>query len=160
MARAYFGRPVKGPGDGGLSVTVYVVPVHQERLVVFDVSLAQARGRWLPWDVIDYGANPYEAAAGLVDDWCDGAVSDLALVDVMSLDAPGNGWELAIVFRAELTAMPAGDASRSATGVAVDAIDAIGPFDPVDIERWVRHGSHGETKAAVVEKREPGGLVF
>ena len=81
MARAYFGSPRTGPSAGGLQVTVYVIPVYESDLVVFDVHVSQARGRWLPWDVIDFGANPYEAASTLVDDWCDGALSDLVLVD-------------------------------------------------------------------------------
>lgn len=161
MARAYFGKPVRGPGEGGLSITVYVVPVFREQLIVFDVTAQQARGRWLPWDVIDYGANPYEAASGLVDDWCDGALSDLSLVDVLSLDAPGGGWELAIIFRGELTALPAGDSRRSAVALQTGSLDAIAAFDPVDLERWVRHGSHRSTEAAPVERpAQHSGLVF
>ena len=158
MARAYFGSPRTGPSAGGLQVTVYVIPVYESDLVVFDVHLSQARGRWLPWDVIDFGANPYEAASTLVDDWCDGALSDLVLVDGLSLEAPGDGWELAIVFRAELTAMPAGDGDRTAKRVPATATDAIGPFDPVDLERWLRLGPGRE---ALAERGGgPGSLVF
>jgi hypothetical protein len=123
-----------------MQVTIYLVPVFAGQLVVFDVTLAQAKGRWLPWDVMDFGANPYEAASGLADDWCAGAVSDLALEDVLSLPLPQDGWELAIVFRAELTAKPEGDRSRIPALVARGSIDAIGPFDPVDLERWVAPG--------------------
>ncbi len=162
MARAYFGKPVRGPDANGLSVCVYVVPVFRGDLVVFDVTLAQARGRWLPWDVIDYGANPYEAASTLVDGWCDGALSDLSLVDVLSLDAPGGGWELAIIFRAELTSLPAGDARRSPAAVPVGSLDAISSFDPVDLERWVGHGSHRASESAAAAAPNPAnpGLVF
>lgn len=150
MSRAYFGAPRNAPSAGGMQVTVYVVPVYQSDLVVFEVHVKQARGRWLPWDVIDFGANPYEAASDLVDDWCDGALSDLSLVDVLSLEAFGEGWELAIIFRAELTAMPAGDATRNAVRVSAGSLDAIGAFDPVDLERWLRHGSHRAIEGAVI----------
>lgn len=142
MARAYFGSPRSGPSAGGLQVTVYVVPAFETDLVLFEVHLKQARGKWLPWDVIDFAANPYEAASGLVDDWCEGAMSDLALVDVLSLEGPGDGWELAIIFRAELTAMPAGDANRTPVRIPGDRLDAVASFDPVDLRRWLQHGTH------------------
>ena len=83
MAQAYFGKPSKTFVPGGAHVAVYVVPVFEGRLVVFDVAARAARGRWLPWDVLEFGGNPYETAAALADDWCEGAVSDLALADVM-----------------------------------------------------------------------------
>ncbi len=150
MTRAYFGAPRNAPSAGGMQVTVYVVPAYQSDLVVFEVHVKQARGRWLPWDVIDFGSNPYEAASELVDDWCDGAVSDLSLVDVLSLEAFGEGWELAIIFRAELTAMPSGDATRNAIRVSAGSLDAIGAFDPVDLERWLRHGSHRASEGPVI----------
>lgn len=121
-------------------MTVYLVPVFDGRLVVFDVSVSAARGRWLPWDVLEFGGNPYEAASALADDWCAGTVSDLALVDVMSFEVEGGGWELAIVFRAELTEPPVGDDVRAPFVFAKGAFDAIGSFDPVDLERWVTRG--------------------
>lgn len=154
MTRAYFGAPRNAPSAGGMQVTVYVVPVYQSDLVVFEVHVKQARGRWLPWDVIDFGANPYEAASELVDDWCDGALSDLSLVDVLSLEAFGEGWELAIIFRAELTAMPAGEATRNAIRVSAGALDAIGAFDPVDLERWLRHGTHRAVEGPIIGASE------
>lgn len=155
-ARAFFGRPQEAPADGGAHITVYLVPVFEGRLVVFDVTAAEAHGRWLPWDVMAFGGNPYEAASALADDWCGGAISDLSLVDVMSFAAGSSGWELAIVFRAELTAVPKGDDARTPFVFAAGAFDAIGSFDPVDLERWV---AAGEVSGRV---GRPGGpaLVF
>lgn len=137
MAQAYFGKPASTFVPGGAHVAIYLVPVSEGRLVVFDVAASAARGRWLPWDILEFGGNPYEAAARLADDWCDGAVSDLVLVDAMSFPFGGGGWELALVFRAELTALPAGDAARRAIIFDAGEFDAIGNFDPVDLERWV-----------------------
>jgi hypothetical protein len=114
MARpAFFGRPVPGVTPGGACIAVYLVPVHERRLVVFDVAAREARGRWLPWDVMEFRANPYETAAALADDWCAGAVSELTLADVLSFPLEAGGWELAIVFRAELMATPPADDARS-----------------------------------------------
>ena len=154
-ARAIFGKPREEAAVGGLSVSVHLVPVFQGSLVVFDVTASAARGRWLPWAIIDFGQNPYEAASILADDWCDVPLDDLSLVDVMSFDAQG-GWELAIVFRAELTAPPVGDAERAPHVFAPGHFDAIGNFDPLDLERWVARAAPGEAA-----RPEPGqGLLF
>jgi hypothetical protein len=151
---AYFGPPNESFVAGGTHITVYLVPVFEGRLVVFDVSAPEARGRWLPWDVLDWGGNPYECASALADDWCEGAISDLRLADVMSFAVEGGGWELAIVFRAELTTAPSADDVRTPFVFAPGAYDAIGSFDPIDLQRWLEGGGEG---------REPGGraqLVF
>ncbi len=126
---------------GGAHVAVYVVPVFAGQLLVFDVDAPGVRGRWLPWTVLEYGANPYETAAALGDDWCEGAVSALEVVDVLSFPYELDGWELALVFRAELTTPPRGDAHRRPVLVAPGRLDAIGPFDPVDLLRWVERGA-------------------
>lgn len=151
---AYFGQPAEGFVRNGAHVSVYLVPVFEGALVVFDVTARAARGRWLPWDVLGFGANPYEAAATLADDWCGGAISDLRLVDAMSFPFEGQGWELAIVYRAELTQLPDADEARKPFRFEPGEFDAIGSFDPVDLERWVESRPHEPpvTKA--------GGLVF
>lgn len=137
MPDAYFGKPQPTFVPGGAHIAIYLVPVFQQQLVVFDVKVSAARGRWLPWAILPFAGNPYEAAATLADLWCEGAVADLTLVDVMSFPFEPGGWELAIVFRAELTAPPAGDATRTPIVLPAGQLDAIGNFDTVDLERWV-----------------------
>jgi hypothetical protein len=154
-SRAFFGPPGSGPVKGGLQVSVHIVPVHEGRLVAFDVKAGDVHGRWLPWAVIDYRQNPYEAAALLADDWLDVPLSDLRIVDVMSLDGPLGGWELAIVCRADMTSLPRGDESRRPFVYAPGEFDAIGVFDPVDLERWVGMGA----TAAAREPSAPPGPV-
>jgi hypothetical protein len=75
-------------------------------------------------------------------------------VDAMSFSVPPEGWELALVFRAELDALPDPDDARRALLFEPGKFDAIGNFDPVDLERWV----DGGPDAAPVTRA--GGLVF
>ncbi len=158
-ARAFFGLPVAGFVTGGAHITVYLIPVFNNGLVVFDVRAPEARGRWLPWDVLDFGANPYEAASALADGWCDVALEDLALADVMSFPVEGGGWELAVVFRAELEAMPPGDDVRTPYRFEPGQYDAIGPFDPIDLERWVSPKPPGAAAKGSSPEKSPG-LLF
>ncbi len=152
-ARAIFGPPRKTPDLGGLQVAVYLVPVYEDRLLTFDVTAPEAHGRWLPWAVIGYGQNPYEAAAMLADDWLDVPLEDLSLVDVLSFDAPGGGWELAIIFRACLWTKPAGDETRTPHLYAAGEFDAIASFDPVDLERWVTGGPASPARATPAQAK-------
>ena len=140
MADAYFGKPQPSFVPGGTHIAIYLVPVFEGQLVVFDVTAKAARGRWLPSAILPFGGNPYEAAATLAALWCEGAVTDLALADVMSFPFEPGGWELAVVFRAELTTAPAGDGDRTPVILPRSEFDAIGNFDPVDLERWVGAG--------------------
>lgn len=157
MTGAYFGRPERSFVPGGTHITVTLIPVFEGRLVVFDVAAKEARGRWLPWDILRWGDNPYICASELVDGWCDGAVTDLALVDVLSFQVPAEGWELAIVFRAELSALPPGDDARRPFAFPTGHFDAVGNFDPVDLERWVTGHGAGASEPATVEAT---GLLF
>src|SRR6188508_3287000 len=154
MAQAYFGKPAATFVPGGAHIAVYLVPVLNGQLVVFDVTASAARGRWLPWNILGFGTNPYEAAAELADLWCGGAISDLRLVDAMSFSVPPEGWELALVFRAELDELPDPDDARRPLLFESGKFDAIGNFDPVDVESWVGGGPEPGLVARA------GGLVF
>ena len=139
--RAIFGPPIARPVEGGTLLSVHVLPVHEGRLVAFDISAPEARGRWLPWAILDYGANPYETASALLDDWCSGtSTTDLRLVDVISRTAQDASWEVAIVFRAELTATPTGDAQRHPHPCADGELEGISGFGAGEIARWLGEG--------------------
>ncbi|MEX2081200.1 MAG: hypothetical protein WEC33_06255 [Dehalococcoidia bacterium] len=156
MGSAFFGRPGGDMQEGGAHISVYLVPCWDGRLAVFEIAEPeQFRGRWLPWTVLPFRANPWEIASALADEWCGVGLADLSLVDVMSFDLPGEGWELAVIFRAECAAAPVGDNRRRPVFVDTGEIDAIGSFDPVDLERWVEGGGRREEGAA-----GGGGLVF
>jgi hypothetical protein len=159
--KAFFGKPQSTFVPGGAHVSVYLVPVYEGRLLVYDVAAKQARGRWLPWDVLPFGGNPYETAAELGDDWCSGAVTDLQLVDVMSFPVDREGWEIAIIFRAEVSVVEAA-AERTPYLYPAGEFDAIGNFDPVDLERWVTRaaGSAAPADGPATGSAAKPGLLF
>lgn len=134
---AFFGPPADSFVAGGAHIAVYLLPVYGGQLTVFDVEASRARGRWLPWDILQWGGNPYELASELADLWCQVPLADLTLADVMSFPAPNDAWELAVVFRAELAEPARGDETRAPYFFPQGQFDAIGPFDPIDLERWV-----------------------
>lgn len=137
MSSAYFGPAAPSFVPGGAHVAVYLLPVYNGQLAVFDVEARQARGRWLPWDILPWRGNPYELASELADLWCQAPLTDLTLADVMSFPSPEDEWEIAIVFRAELAEPAHGDDVRTPYFFPHGQFDAIGPFDPIDLERWV-----------------------
>lgn len=140
----------------GVLLTVHVVPVIEGRIVAFLLEAPGPQGRWLPWTVLPQGSNPYEIASTIVDEWCDGAMSDLRLADVISRDGDG-GWELAIVFRAQLTDLPHGN--RGAPRVCdPQDLAAIQGFEAVDLERWL--GVVGEAAAEPTVEGDSPKLVF
>ena len=142
---------------GGVLLTVHVVPVLQGQLVTFLLDSPGPGGRWLPWTVLKQGANPYEIASTIVDEWCDGAMSDLRLVDVISREGD-EGWELAVVFRAELTALPRGERGEPRVCESRDLATVRG-FEPVDLDRWLDMVPTTPV-AAPVEEADGSRLVF
>lgn len=140
MKSCFFPPPAGEFQAGGAHLTIYLVPVFEGRLAAFDVAARVARGRWLPWNVLGFRQNPYEAAAALADDWCDGTVADLRLVDVLPGSEADGSWELAIVFRAELTAAPHGDADRKPVLLDAGETGTLGPFQPAELQRWIAMG--------------------
>lgn len=161
--KAFFGPPVQGPAEGGAQLTVYLVPIYEGQLISFDVTAPVARGRWLPWDVLEFGENPYEAASELADMWCGVPATSLELADMMSFNPPGSLWELAIIFRCVLSEPARGDAQRHPYMFPRGQYDAIGLFDPVDLERWVRGAtstSGSVPTTAAEQPSKPGSLLF
>ena len=73
---------------------------------------------------------------------------------VMSHTLPGGVWELAIVFRASLTASPKADGVGEPVLIEEGQIEAIGQFQPVDIRRWIQFREDG------ADRGETTGLVF
>ena len=154
MTRAFFGPPQPAAVRGGARITLYLVPVLDGQLVAFDLKVSDQRGRWLPWTVMDFGANPYVTASELAEQWCQGAVSALSPADVMSFETPDRGWELAIVFRADLTVEPRPPANGTVSLLPPGGVDAIGPFAPGDLERWLTL----RPSAAPLPRHESGGM--
>lgn len=133
---ARFGPPVAGFTPGGAHIAVHLVPVYAGQIVAFDIG-RPVPGRWLPWDLLPFGGNPYETAAALGDGWCDGAVVDLRICDALSLPEPGASWELALIFRAELASLPAGDDRRSPVHLGPAELGSVRRFAAQELARWL-----------------------
>ena len=142
---------------GSVLLTVHVVPVLQGQLVTFLLEAPGPGGRWLPWTVLKQGANPYEIASTIVDEWCDGAMSDLRLVDVISREGD-EGWELAVVFRAELTALPRGERGEPRVCESPDLATVHG-FERGRPGALAGHGSGAPSQPATPDPDGPQ-LVF
>ena len=133
-------------------LTVSLIPVVTGQLLAFDVSAPEAQGRWLPWTVLEYGQSPWECASLLGDEWCDGHINAIRLVDAISNFATNGGWELALVFRAELTLIPSAKPDRAPVIVSAGDSSLLNSFAEVDISRWVAgdppHAPGGSTPAS------------
>jgi hypothetical protein len=165
MARrlSFFGAPRKDFHAGGAHIAVFVVPVFEGRLVAFDVQAPGVEGRFLPWTVLAFGGNPYADASLLMDDWCQGALASLRLVDVIGERRAEGSHELAIVFRAELTAAPAGDAHRTPVHLSPEDLESINDFAPADLQRWVEAGEQPQPGPPIpppADKDDGPKLVF
>ena len=147
MTSAFFGPPKGSFQRGGAHIAVYLIPVFEGQLVAFDVTARGAQDRWLPWNILPFGENPYVEASALADDWCDGAMQDLRLADVLSGSAD-ESWELSLLYRVELTAMPAGDAMRTPVTLTLPLTTPIRQFSAADLERWVQAGKPQNARLA------------
>ena len=137
QAQAIFGKPTKNVSAGGTFLTVHLIPVCERKLIAFDVTAPEAKGRWFPWTVLTFGTEPYEAAANLVDDWCDGSVKRLELCDVLTFKSYEDAWQISLVFRSELTEIPQGDAKRKPLIFEKELPAVIDKFKAADIQRWI-----------------------
>jgi hypothetical protein len=159
VASAFFGPPKGNFQRDGAHIAVYLVPVFDGRLVAFDVNARGAQDRWLPWNVLPYGENPYVEASALADDWCGGAMRDLRLADVLSGSAE-ESWELSLLYRLELTAMPRGDALRKPVALALPLESSIRQFETADLERWVRSAQPGNPPPRPAAPQDSPKLLF
>ncbi len=123
------------------TLTVHVVPVFKGVLIAFDVDAPEASGRWLPWTPLEHGGNPWETASAIVGEWCGGAVVELRLVDVIARGA-GAEWGLALVFRAELTALPGGERGQPHP-CAPPEHGSVRGFAAADLARWLAQSPGG-----------------
>ena len=147
--REIFQTSARVHGSSAPLLTVHVVPVVHNKLLTFKVEALVAADRCLPWTLLDFGTNPYEAAAVLLEEWCDGAdVLDLRLVDVISRTGQDDGWELAIIFRGELRAGPVAGIDREPLICEAGDIEPLNGFMVVDLERWLVTESYAELRSS------------
>lgn len=118
-------------------ITVSLVPIHGGDVVAFEVTAREARGVWLPWTTLEFGQSPWESASILADEWCDGHEIAIDLVDAISI-LDGDAWQLAIVFRARLAALPSAKADRVPVAAHDHGDSLCNPFSAADVSRWAQ----------------------
>ena len=135
--KATFGPPRGGISPRGAFVSIYLVPEWDGHLIAFDVVAKEAPGRWLPWTIADFGASPWETASALSNEWCGDTTESIELVDTISFETDSAGWELALVFRARLNALPPGETERIPVVSQPDDARLSVPFAAADLGRWI-----------------------
>jgi ADP-ribose pyrophosphatase YjhB (NUDIX family) len=109
MSKAIFGRPVNQVTVGGAHIGVDVVTLHKGKVVLFEKPGLRAVGQdlgdlWFPWDYLEYGESPDVAAKRVLKQWGKAEAKVMKLVEVFSMVPPGEDWQLAFQYVAELKA--------------------------------------------------------
>ena len=111
MSKAIFGRPINAAAPGGAHITVNVVTLYKGKIVLFEkpgLSSSHELGDlWFPWDYLEYGEEPNVAAKRVLKQWGKAEPKDLERpVEIFSMVTPGEDWELAFQYVAELKTPP------------------------------------------------------
>ena len=110
MSKAIFGRPVNATSPGGAHIGVNVVTLHKGKVILFEkpgLPGGQELGDlWFPWDYLEYGEAPNDAAKRVLKQWGKAEPKEIELVEVFSMVPPGEDWQLAFQYVAELKAPP------------------------------------------------------
>ncbi|MGD0094109.1 MAG: hypothetical protein ABSE73_29725 [Planctomycetota bacterium] len=110
MPKAIFGRPVNATAAGGMHIGVNVVTLFKEKVVLFEKpglpGGEEIGDLWFPCDYLEYGEAPEAAAKRVLKQWGKAEAKMLKQVEVFSMVAPGEDWNLAFQYVAELKAAP------------------------------------------------------
>jgi ADP-ribose pyrophosphatase YjhB (NUDIX family) len=110
MSKAIFGRPVNATAPGGMHISVNVVTVLKDKVVLFEKpglpGGEEVGDLWFPCDNLEYGEHPEGAAKRVLKQWGKAEAKSLKQVEVFSMIPPGEDWQLAFQYVAELKAPP------------------------------------------------------
>jgi len=110
MPKAIFGRPVNATAAGGMHIFVNVVTLLKDKVVLFEKPGLPGGDEigdlWFPCDYLEYGEAPEAAAKRVLKQWGKAEAKVLKQVEVFSMVAPGEDWNLAFQYVAELKAPP------------------------------------------------------
>ena len=110
MIKAIFGRPVNATSAGGAHIAANVITLHKGKVVLFEKPNlpggAEVGDLWFPWDYLEYGESPDVSAKRVLKQWGKAEPKEIKLVEVFSMVPPGEDWQLAFQYVAELKAPP------------------------------------------------------
>lgn len=110
MTKAIFGRPVNATVAGGMHIGVNVVSLLKGKVVLFEKPGLPGGGEvgdlWFPWDYLEYGEAPEAAAKRVLKQWGRAEAKVLKLIEIFSMVPPGEDWNMAFQYVAELKAPP------------------------------------------------------
>jgi len=111
MLKAIFGRPINQVTVGGAHIGVDVITLHKGKVVLFEKPGLKVAGQdlgdlWFPWDYLNYGEQPEVAAKRVLKTWGKAEPKTMKLVETFSMVPPGEDWQLAFQYVAELKAPP------------------------------------------------------
>ena len=110
MPKAIFGRPVSAAVPAGMHIGVNVVTLLKGKVVLFEKPGLEGGEEvgdlWFPWDYLEYGEAPESAAKRVLKQWGKAEAKLMKLVEVFSMIPPGEDWNLAFQYVAELKAPP------------------------------------------------------
>lgn len=111
--RAIFGPPVSRPLPGGLLMSVDIVPVFEDRLVVFRWPGLKREGEghnalWLPWDYLEIGEPPARSVPRVLSQWTgrEDLGKSAEMVDLFSKVQGDKTWHFSLVFKVLLAELP------------------------------------------------------
>jgi ADP-ribose pyrophosphatase YjhB (NUDIX family) len=106
MTKAIFSRPVSATSAGGAHICVNVVTLHKGKVILFEkpgLPGGQELGDlWFPWDYLEYGEAPTDAAKRVLKQWGKAEPKEIELIEVFSMVPPGEDWQLSFQYVAEL----------------------------------------------------------
>ena len=109
MNQSIFGRPINSTIVGGLHIGIDVITTHKGKIVLFGKHASNPASQdlgdlWFPWDLLNFGEDPYAAAKRILKDWGKVEPEDIKLVNVLSNVPPSEDWNLTFQYVAELKA--------------------------------------------------------
>ena len=109
MAQSVFGRPINTAIEGGMHIGIDVITLHKGKIVLFGKHASNPASQdlgdlWFPWDLLNFGEDPYVAAKRILKEWGKVEPENMKLVNVLSNVPPSEDWNLTFQYVAKLKA--------------------------------------------------------
>lgn len=138
---AIFSEPVSKIVQGGMHLGVDVICLYEGKFVLFEKSIEGKKHEiWFPWGHLNYGEDPEDAAARVLNEWGNVKATSLKIVNFMSITPPGSDWHLIVQFVAELAFKPKpGDGVKEIKTLALEELpERVGFLEKEEILKMVK----------------------